>query len=94
MEHKTTAEEYLQKQRLKGHRFNHLLSCPELLWFEYGRWQQFNSALFVSQSSVHQLSVLDSGEETASYRHPRTRHHVVLDQTCQRFTILETQRTS
>lgn len=80
--HKTKAEEHLQEQRLKGHRLIYLFSCPELLRFEDGRRQQFNSALFVSQSSIHQLSVLDPSEETASYGHPRTRHHVVLDQTC------------
>lgn len=64
-----------------AHKFSYLLSCPELLGFEDGRRQQLDSAGFVSESSVHQLDVLDSGEETTSYGHPRTRHHVVLDQT-------------
>lgn len=76
----------------RSRRFSYLLSCPQLLRFEYSRRQQFNSAPFVSQSSVHQLSVLNSGEEATSNRHPGTRHHVVLDQACQRFTILETEQ--
>lgn len=57
---------------LKDDKFNYLLSCPELLWFENGWRQQFNSASLVSQSPVNQLGVLGFGEETASYGHPRT----------------------
>lgn len=70
-----------ERRMFKVKRGRYLFSCPQLLWFEYGRWQQFNSALFVSQSSVNQLCVLVSGEETATYCHPRSRHHVVLNQT-------------
>lgn len=69
----------------------HLLSRPQSLGFDDGRRQQLDSALFVRQSSVHQLGVLDSVEEAASYGHPGARHHVVLDQPGQRFAILKTQ---
>lgn len=67
----------------------HLLPRPQSLWFKDGRRQQLDSAPLVCQSSVDQLGVLDSVEEAASDGHPGPRHHVVLDQTGQRFSILE-----
>lgn len=70
-------------------RSGHLLSRPQSLWFQDGWRQQLDSALFVRQSSVDQLGVLDSVEEATSDGHPRARHHVVLDQPGQRFAILE-----
>lgn len=69
-------------------RSNHLLSGPHLLRFEDGGRQQLDAPLLVSETSVDQLSVLSSSEETASQRHSGSRHHVILNQPCQRFTIL------
>lgn len=79
----------LRSANTRSRRLSHLLSCPQALGLDDGRRKQLDSALFVRQSSVHQLGVLEPVEEAASDGHPGARHHVVLDQPCQGFAILD-----
>lgn len=51
--------------------------------------EQFDSAHFICEAPVEQLCVLVPGEEAAPDGHTGAGHHVVLDQTSQRFPILQ-----